>query len=125
MPIAIAEVSNSGVAFLLIMITLVIALIITGIALFLFVLWVLMLIDTLTRKDWKNDDERMMWTIVLILSLFVQLWGIAAVVYYYVIKRPHTQAEEKIEKAQVVKAPVKDKPKAGKATRKKTATKKK
>ncbi|MDQ5944321.1 MAG: hypothetical protein QG658_388 [Patescibacteria group bacterium] len=127
MPVSIAEVSNSGAAFLLVMITLVIALIISGIALFLFVLWILMLIDALARKDWQNDDERMMWTIVLILSLFVQLWGIAAVVYYYVIKRPRTQPEEKHQEAEIVapKAPTKTKakktPVAQSKTRKKSS----
>ena len=102
MVLALAEVSNSGAAFLFVLLALVLGLIFAGLALFLFILWILMLIDALTRKDWQSDDERMMWTIVLVLSLFVGLWGIAAVVYYYVIKRPRVQPEAKIEEAEVV-----------------------
>lgn len=110
---------------MLILLALVIGLILAGLALFLFVVWILMLVDALTRKDWQSDDERTMWTIVLILSLFVGLWGIAAVVYYYVIKRPRTQTEEKIEEAQVIKSPAKAKSTTQKSTRKKkTAAKK-
>ncbi len=109
MVFVLAEVSNSGAAFLFILLALVLGLIFAGLALFLFILWILMLIDALARKDWQSDDERMMWTIVLILSLFVGLWGISAVVYYYVIKRPRTQPEAKIEEAEVVTAAPKKK----------------
>lgn len=102
MVLILAEVSNSGIVFMLILVALVVGLILIGVTLFLFILWVLMLIDALARKDWQNDDERIMWTIVLILSLFVGLWGIAAVVYYYVIKHPRATPDTKLEEAKIV-----------------------
>lgn len=98
----LAEVSNSSIVFVLILLALVAGLIFVSLILFLFVVWVLMLIDALSRKDWQNDDERMMWTIVLILSLFVGLWGISAVVYYYVIKRPRTNKKTPIQEAEII-----------------------
>ncbi|QQS26835.1 hypothetical protein IPM44_03915 [bacterium] len=98
----LAQVTNSGLMFFVILVVLVLGLLLMGLMIFLFVLWAMMLIDALTRTDWSSDDERMVWTIVLILSLFVQLWGITAVVYYYVIKQPRKLADKKYSEAEIV-----------------------
>jgi predicted membrane protein len=98
----LAQVTSSGSMFFVVLVALVLGLLLVGLMIFLFVLWVMMLIDALTRTDWRSDDERMVWTIVLILSLFVQLWGITAVVYYYVIKQPRKLIDKKYPEAEIV-----------------------
>ena len=117
----LAETTNSGGAFLLVMFFLLFGLLFFGLVIYLFVLWILMLIDALSRNDWQNEDERLTWIIVLVVSMFIQLWGIAAVVYYFVIKKPRAaMAPSAPEEAQIVTKPVKKKP----ATKTKKITKK-
>lgn len=53
-----------------------------------FVLWIMMLIDAAKRTDWKDDNEKNLWIILLIVSFFMQLNGVAALVYYFVISQP-------------------------------------
>ena len=48
--------------------------------LFLFVFWLLMLIDCL-KRDFKKDYEKIVWVLVMI---FLHLLG--AVIYYFVVK---------------------------------------
>ncbi len=117
----LAETTNSGGAFLLAMFFLLFGLLFLGLVIYLFVLWILMLIDALSRKDWQNEDERLTWIIVLVVSMFIQLWGIAAVVYYFVIKKPRAaMAPRAPMEAEIVTTPTKKKPtaKAKKTTKK-------
>lgn len=122
MPQIIAEASSSGAASVAVfMLIFIIAFF--GVLIFLFVFWILMLIDALSRKEWKNNDERMMWIIILIVSLFIQLWGIASIVYYFVVKRQgsNPKAVQPAE-AQVV-APPAPAPAPAPTTTKKTTAK--
>lgn len=49
----------------------------------LFVLWVVMLIDCVKRQF----EARTTWLIVLIVGLFIGYYPIAAIVYYFMVKR--------------------------------------
>lgn len=54
------------------------------ISVFSFVVWVLMLIDIINRKDWKEDSDKILWLLLIL------LFGVTpAIVYYFVIKRPY------------------------------------
>ena len=62
------------------------------VALFFFVFWIIMLIDCIQRKpgDFPNGGEsaKTIWLVVLTVTFFVgNLNGIAAIVYYFVVKR--------------------------------------
>jgi len=46
-----------------------------------FAFWVWMLVDCIQRK-FKNDDEKVVWLLVVILVQFV-----GALIYYFVVKR--------------------------------------
>ncbi len=56
---------------------------IAGLAVFLFVFWILMIIDCVKRK-FKNENDKTVWILVLI---FLQFLG--AIIYYFVVKRSH------------------------------------
>lgn len=121
----LAETSASSAAFLLVLFVFVLGLLMIGLVIFLFVFWVLMVIDAVQRKDWASEDEKMIWVIVLAISLFIGFWGIAAIVYYFAIKKPRQNsavAHEPIE-AEVVKTPPKQ-PKSKQSVRSKSAKKK-
>ena len=66
-----------GVTFLVILFAIGIA----ALAIFLFVFWILMIVDCATRK-FKNDIEKVVWILILI---FVHILG--AIIYYFVVKR--------------------------------------
>jgi hypothetical protein len=62
------------------------------VALFLFVFWIIMLIDCIQRKpgDFPDggDSAKTIWLVVLTVTFFIgNLSGIAAIVYYFVVKR--------------------------------------
>lgn len=59
------------------------------------VLWVVMLIDALSRNHWPSDDARMLWIILLVVSFPFGVAGIAAIVYYFTIKRPLDNGDKK------------------------------
>lgn len=59
-----------------------------GIA-FLFVFWLLMLIDCL-KRDFRKDIEKIAWLLVLI---FLHLLG--ALIYYFVVKLPDKDSKKK------------------------------
>lgn len=61
-----------------------IPLIIIGIALF--VLWVLMLIHVIKNEDIK---DRTVWLVVLLGSFLIGSNGLAAIIYYFLAKRPY------------------------------------
>lgn len=59
------------------------------------VLWIVMLIDCLQRQNWKDDNQKNTWLIVLIVSWVVGLPGLAALVYYFVVRKPLGKASSK------------------------------
>jgi hypothetical protein len=52
-----------------------------GLSIFLFIFWILMIIDAATRK-FKSDADKIIW-ILIIISLHI----LGAIIYYFVIKR--------------------------------------
>lgn len=79
-----------------------------------FVFWVVMLIDALQRQNWQDDNQKNLWIVILIVSLFVGFNFIAALVYYFMVRRPLGKGSEPVvQEAEVVKAP------AAKGTKKK------
>jgi len=52
-----------------------------GFAIFLFVFWILMVIDVVQRK-FKNSNEQIVWVLVII---FTHIIG--ALIYYFIVKR--------------------------------------
>jgi H+/Cl- antiporter ClcA len=60
---------------------------VAAIAIGLFVLWVVMLVDALQRKNWQDDTQKNVWIIVLVLSFFAGFSWVAAIVYYFAVKR--------------------------------------
>lgn len=52
-----------------------------------FIFWIFMLIDVLKRKNWHDANQKNLWMILLIVSVFIGLYGIAAIVYYFAVKR--------------------------------------
>jgi uncharacterized membrane protein len=58
-----------------------------AVSLALFVLWVFMLVDALQRKNWQDDNQKNLWIILLVVSFFFSLWGIVAIVYYFVVRK--------------------------------------
>lgn len=57
------------------------------IALALFIFWVVMLIDCIKRTNWKQESDKNLWLVVLIVGFVLGLSGIAAIVYYFAVKR--------------------------------------
>ncbi len=57
------------------------------IAIALFIFWIIMLIDVFKRKNWQDESQKNLWMIIMIVSLFVSLYGLAAIIYYFVVKR--------------------------------------
>lgn len=58
------------------------------VALVLFVFWIFMLIDAFKRTNWKQESDKNTWLIVLIVGFVLGLSGLAAIVYYFMVKRP-------------------------------------
>jgi hypothetical protein len=44
--------------------------------------WIWMLADCLKRDDWEVDSDKILWTIVIILT-----FGVGAAIYYFLVKR--------------------------------------
>jgi uncharacterized BrkB/YihY/UPF0761 family membrane protein len=93
-----------------------------AVSLALFVLWVVMLVDALQRKNWQDDNQKNLWIILLVVSFFVSLWGIVAIVYYFAVRKQlgdaspaalHTPVE-----ATVVSSPAKSTKSTNKPTKK-------
>lgn len=57
------------------------------IALILFVFWIFMLIDAFKRTNWKQESDKNTWLIVLIVGFVLGLGGLAAIIYYFAVKR--------------------------------------
>ncbi len=58
------------------------------VALALFVFWIFMLVDCLKRTNWKQESDKTLWIVILVVGLVIGLGGIAAIVYYFAVKRP-------------------------------------
>ena len=56
-------------------------LVLIGVAIFLFVFWILMIVDA-AKRDFKKDSERVVWILILIF-----LGGLGAIIYYFAVKR--------------------------------------
>jgi len=56
-----------------------------GLALFIF--WIFMLIDCIKRTNWKQESDKNLWLILLIVGLVIGVGPIAAIVYYFAVKR--------------------------------------
>ncbi len=81
--VAAATTATAGLAAGLLIVWGVVAII--GLALFIF--WVVMLIDVFKRKNWQDESQKNLWMIIMIVSIFVGLAGLAAIIYYFVVKR--------------------------------------
>ena len=49
----------------------------------LFVFWILMLVDCL-KREWP---EKTAWTVILVLSIFMGLHWLSAILYFFLVKR--------------------------------------
>ncbi len=57
------------------------------VALALFIFWIVMLVDAMKRTNWNDDNQKTMWLVILIVGLIIGLGGLAAIVYYFAVKR--------------------------------------
>ncbi len=71
---------------------LVLIVVICAVALAFFIFWIFMLVDALKRTNWKQESDKNLWTVILIASLFVSLNGIAAILYYFIVRKPMGKA---------------------------------
>jgi len=55
-------------------------LVILAIIIFLFIFWILMIIDCV-KRDFKKENEKIIWVLVIVLLGFV-----GATIYYFVVK---------------------------------------
>lgn len=46
------------------------------------ILWIVMLVDCLTRKDYQNPDDKLLWAIVILLT-----HALGGIIYYFMVKR--------------------------------------
>ncbi|MBA3678754.1 PLDc N-terminal domain-containing protein [Candidatus Saccharibacteria bacterium] len=53
-----------------------------AISIFFLVFWILMLMDVVKRTNWKQESDKTLWLILVIL-----LGGLGAVIYYFAVKR--------------------------------------
>lgn len=78
-------------------------LVVIGLAITVF--WVVMLIDALQRKNWRDDNQKNLWIILLVGSFFVSMTWLAAIVYYFAVRKPLGKAsggQEPVQEATVV-----------------------
>ena len=59
----------------------ILVLLIIGLVIFLFIFWILMIVDAATRK-FKSDTDKVVWILIIV---FLHIIG--ALIYYFVIKR--------------------------------------
>ena len=52
-------------------------------AIFMFVFWILMIIDC-TKRKFKSDNEKVIWILLLVF-----LSWLAAIIYYFTVKAPN------------------------------------
>lgn len=66
--------------------------VVVGIALLIF--WIFMLMDVFKRTNWKQESDKNLWLIILLVGLIVGLGPLAAIVYYFAVKRPLDSASK-------------------------------
>jgi len=71
-----------GGAMLFLLLILVFYLIFLLVALVGFVLWILMIIDCARRDDFKGENDKLLWILILIFGGII-----GAVIYYFVVKK--------------------------------------
>lgn len=52
-----------------------------------FIFWLVMVIDAFKRKNWQDENQKNLWLAILIVSIFVGLSWLAAILYYFIIKK--------------------------------------
>lgn len=52
------------------------------VGLFLFIFWILMVVDAVKRTNWKQESDKTLWIILVIV-----LGYLGAIIYYFAIKR--------------------------------------
>lgn len=52
------------------------------VAVLLFIFWIFMLIDVFKRTNWKDESDKTLWILLVIL-----LNGLGAIIYYFAVKR--------------------------------------
>ncbi len=76
---AATSTAGAGVAIVF----LVIWLLAMAVGLFLFVFWIIMIIDVFKRTNWKQESDKTLWIILVII-----LGYLGAIIYYFAVKRP-------------------------------------
>ncbi len=56
----------------------------------LFVFWIVMLVDVVKRENWKNDSEKTVWLLIVIL-----VGWLGALIYYFIIKKEKNKKKHK------------------------------
>jgi len=82
-PVTTASGTTGGLAMVFFIFLIFLWFAIIALSIFLFVFWILMIIDVAQRK-FKNENDKIVW--ILIVAL---LQGIGAIIYYFAIKRPN------------------------------------
>lgn len=75
-----------------------------AVGLFFLILWIIMLVDCIKR----DFEQRGTWLAILIISIFVGLSWLAAILYYFLVKRKNLGTKEGAKKPE---APKQDMPK--------------
>ncbi len=52
-----------------------------------FIFWIMMLIDAAKRTNWETENDKTLWLVILIVGFFFGLGWLAALIYYFVIKK--------------------------------------
>ena len=60
-----------------------------AVAIFLFIFWIKMLIDSI-KRDFKKDNEKIVWVLVIVLLGFI-----GATIYYFAVKANDKNNEKK------------------------------
>lgn len=72
-----------------------------AIGLFFLILWIIMLVDCVKR----DFDQRGTWLAILIISIFVGLSWLAAILYYFLVKRKNLGTKGGAKKPEAPAAP--------------------
>jgi len=58
---------------------------------FLFVLWIITLVDCIKRKDSEfpggGENTKTIWLVVLLVTFIVNFWWVACIVYYFMVMK--------------------------------------
>ena len=50
------------------------------------IFWIYMLVDVIQRKNWEDENQKILWVLVVVLAGWI-----GAIIYYFVVKRPSDQ----------------------------------